>query len=180
VGAGIAICSTGTSTGAKGSGTGLGTTCTGTGGGIGAGAATGAGGSGSTRSTLGGVGVGVGGGNTGCSFNSTGFSGGSSIALACMRGGVGGAISVTVLSFGSGKGTGELMGLFGCSGRTVIGARYWTTERTDCTMGADCHASQSKARCRTPVVSRAVLETGAAGLMQRAILQSAANPHCRR
>jgi hypothetical protein len=46
------------------------------------------------------------------------------MALGWIKGGAGGAISVTALSLGSGMGTGTLIGLFGCSGRKVIGARY--------------------------------------------------------
>jgi hypothetical protein len=118
--------------------------------------ATGSGGGGVSGSTMsrrsGGAG---GGGRTGWIFNSTGFSGGSSIALGASTGGTGATISVTAFRFGAGTGAGRLMGVGSGSGRSVIGDRYWTTERTVCTIGADCSTSHSSARCSTPVLSRA-------------------------
>ena len=149
--------------------------------GIGVGAAF----SGSTRCRR--TGTGGGGGATGSIFSSTGFSGGSSMALGWITGGSvsGATLSLIGLSFGFGAGTGtggggSVIGAGGFSGRSVIGDRYCTTERTECTIGADCSASQSNARCRTPVVSSAGLDIRANWLMKRAVLQSGASPHCHR
>jgi hypothetical protein len=77
----------------------------------------------------------------------TGSGTGSGTGLG-LRTGIGGG---TLMRFGNG-------GVGGFSRNSVIGARYCTTARTDCTIGADCSASHSSARCITPVSSSAGID----------------------